>query len=380
MLFYKYYRKRHVELDFLRGLGTIMVLSSHFPAVTWFKYLWTGLDMFFVLSGYLISDILLKELDKRKSISFKRFFIRRGLKIYPSYYVFIFLGVGITWLFSKNGYIINYIPLDFKQLLIESIYIQNFTYGLWRHTWSLAVEEQFYIFLPILIIFLIRFKHITHKLLWIFIGLWAIAVATRFLNLAYGNPNVLDNKVFEFYSKLDPLLLGVIITCIKRIYLDKLKSIGNNVWIWILIGCVAFNVYWVVALHTAQDLQVRILYTFLSLSYFLVILSLVILRSKKANLIDLMERNWIVRMLGSIGLYSYNIYLWHIMIFEGLFAFAHYRYGLNIAMPERVDYYLIYMVASISFGYILSKLFEIPILKWRDRKFSTLPQKSDTGR
>ena len=109
------------------------------------------MDLFFVLSGFLISGLLFSEYKKRKAISFKRFFIRRGLKIYPAFYVFLLVtGVAsIRWFHSLAP------PTLF---LNEIFFVMNYLGGVWTHTWSLGVEEHFYILLPIFLSILIRYS------------------------------------------------------------------------------------------------------------------------------------------------------------------------------------------------------------------------------
>src|SRR5208282_5492945 len=87
---------RNKRLDILRCIAVIIVIFHHSGESTFFARVgWAGVDLFFVLSGFLISGLLFSEYKRRRSINFKRFFIRRGLKIYPAFYVFLLL-TGIT--------------------------------------------------------------------------------------------------------------------------------------------------------------------------------------------------------------------------------------------------------------------------------------------
>src|SRR5215469_11241023 len=83
---------RNKRLDILRCIAVIVVILHHSAESTFFTQVgWAGVDLFFVLSGFLISGLLFSEYKRRRSISLKRFFIRRGLKIYPAFYVFLLL-------------------------------------------------------------------------------------------------------------------------------------------------------------------------------------------------------------------------------------------------------------------------------------------------
>ena len=83
---------RNNRLDVLRCVAVLLVLMNHGRVSEFFNRTgWAGVDFFFVLSGFLISGLLFGEHEKHGTINFKRFFIRRGLKIYPAFYVFLIL-------------------------------------------------------------------------------------------------------------------------------------------------------------------------------------------------------------------------------------------------------------------------------------------------
>jgi peptidoglycan/LPS O-acetylase OafA/YrhL len=110
-----------------------------------------GCGSFFVLSGFLISGLLFSEYKKRHAIDYKRFFIRRGLKIYPAFYAFLLItGMAGQLVFHTHPTLVQYLP--------EVFFIMNYEQGFWDHTWTLAVEEQFYIFLPIFLLIIGRFS------------------------------------------------------------------------------------------------------------------------------------------------------------------------------------------------------------------------------
>ena len=130
---------RNASLDVLRGLAIVLVLGVHYKHVynVWTKLGGVGVDLFFVLSGFLISGLLFAEFKKTGSIDFKRFFIRRGFKIYPAYYAVILF----------------YAPFAFHRLgWSDFLFLQSYRAGILGQAWSLSVEEHFYILLPFLLI------------------------------------------------------------------------------------------------------------------------------------------------------------------------------------------------------------------------------------
>jgi peptidoglycan/LPS O-acetylase OafA/YrhL len=107
----------------------------------WKRFGWTGVDLFFVLSGFLVSGLLFREYATTGAIRPGRFLIRRGLKIYPAFYVLFVVTLVVRHELA--------IPTGVWATIGEAAFLQNYHYGLWGHTWSLAVEEHFYILLVV---------------------------------------------------------------------------------------------------------------------------------------------------------------------------------------------------------------------------------------
>src|SRR5262249_44717454 len=132
---------RRPELDVLRCAAVVLVLFRHLealpqsvPAVfrvptrVLFEVGWTGVDLFFVLSGFLVAGLLFREVQEHGRIDIKRFLIRRGLKIYPGFYCLIGATVGIAVVHGWN--------LPWNRILSEVFFVQNYHQGLWSQTWS----------------------------------------------------------------------------------------------------------------------------------------------------------------------------------------------------------------------------------------------------
>lgn len=147
-------QNRAIQLDFIRGIAILLVIGHHaitLPSTNvWacsFVYFekhvgWMGVDIFFVLSGFLVGGLLMQELTKTGSLRVGRFLIRRTMKIWPAYYLFIFYQIALhrhprsTFLWQN---LLN---------------VQNYAGTSLRHTWSLAVEEHFYLILPFLLLWI----------------------------------------------------------------------------------------------------------------------------------------------------------------------------------------------------------------------------------
>src|ERR1051325_7889657 len=83
--------QRNQSLDVLRGVAVLLVIAYHYPYFSIMKIAWIGVDLFFVLSGFLISGLLFLEIQRTGSIRIGRFLLRRGFKIYPAFYFYILL-------------------------------------------------------------------------------------------------------------------------------------------------------------------------------------------------------------------------------------------------------------------------------------------------
>ncbi len=144
-------------LDGLRAIAFLLVFACH---TDYILVGWTGVLLFFVLSGFLITGILNKMKARFSGREFfVKFYGRRFLRIFPLYYLYLFLMIGAAALLLGVGYRINYMNEFYRQVPYAFVYLYNFFYAsstftqhkFLDHFWSLSVEEQFYIFWPLLI-------------------------------------------------------------------------------------------------------------------------------------------------------------------------------------------------------------------------------------
>ena len=172
-----YEMRYNPALDGLRAIAIALVLACHTQLL---RGGWVGVDVFFVLSGYLITSILLNELRQTGRISFANFYWRRSLRLLPALAVLVTFML-VRSVLSPNGGEIR------AATLIGAAYLENWNnvysfgpFDLMGHTWSLATEEQFYILWPLLLplVFLYR------PMAWIGIALGAM-IAAHFLGYSY---------------------------------------------------------------------------------------------------------------------------------------------------------------------------------------------------
>ena len=232
-------------LDHLRALAIILVFFFHYYIVSggqpeWLpnvaSFGWTGVDLFFVLSGFLISSQLFNQIKQGQCISFKRFFLKRFFRIIPAFLVTIGLYFCFPFFREKESLPPLWKFLTFTQNL--GLNIKDF--GTFSHCWSLCVEEHFYLFLPIILIALQKLK-LFSKSYWLLIGLFIAGFAFRIysFNSLY-LPKLNDENgwlywykyiYYPTYNRLDGLLSGVVLAGIyifKSTFFVKISKYGNQ--------------------------------------------------------------------------------------------------------------------------------------------------------
>jgi peptidoglycan/LPS O-acetylase OafA/YrhL len=143
--------RRVPELDALRGIAAVVIVVFHLRFTNRYPVLGTAVDLFFVLSGYLITTIILETYQTENFL--KNFYMRRALRIWPIYYLTFPIFLVVNRLLPQPH------PLDgLPYYLTYTQFIQGYWFGelprfslIYRHTWTLAIEEQFYLFWPLLV-------------------------------------------------------------------------------------------------------------------------------------------------------------------------------------------------------------------------------------
>lgn len=351
---------RLVQLDVLRAICVFLVLGRHLtPCPQDFNYFlhkftlhwnyggWVGVDIFFVLSGFLVSGLIFQEYKKSGNVSIKRFLIRRGLKIYPSFYLLIVATVLINPLFGM--------PVPFITLLAEIFFLQNTIFGrLWGHTWSLAVEEHFYIGLAILSFFLVRFKRNSENVFsiipYVFIFFAVICFILRALMATYKGTNISPTPF-----RIDSLFFGVTISYFWHFKgLAKNPLIGKYRYLLVLTGIILLlPMFFFMSVTDSKIFVFGLTTNYLAAGMLL----LGLLK------IDL-GRSFLVKTLSYIGFFSYSIYLWHLPVQEWIAV------PLNEKTATNWFFYAgVYLIGSVLIGIVLSKMVEYPILKLRNKYF-----------
>ena len=284
------------SLDGLRTISILMVIVSHASFFYGYKGILNigdlGVRIFFVISGFLITGLLMKESDATGEISLVRFYIRRTLRIFPPYYFFLLVII----LFSVAGKV----DITFDQFLPAVTYTSNYFYpGEWilDHAWSLSVEEQFYLVYPGLLTMVGR--RVTEWMLAASLVVCPILRLIDFRTFGASQPIWLTKG---FHANLDTLAIGCLLAF-------KYKSLHNNAFYLRLIRSKAM---WLVpvlvfVIHCQIDYQGLDLGILFSINNVLIALMIDWAVTNYDNVSGKILNS---RPFVFVGMMSYSIYIW----------------------------------------------------------------------
>jgi peptidoglycan/LPS O-acetylase OafA/YrhL len=306
------------ELDGLRGVAVLMVIighGAHHPLVAV-----TGVSLFFVLSGFLITRILLRSVGRGHY--FSNFYVRRALRIWPLYY----LVLAVTFLTPLFSFPHDTVPAWRYLLYIQNFWVENPKPVILGPTWSLAIEEQFYMVWP-LVVWLCRSSR---RVAYVALALVALTPLFRVLYQMHG----VDPYSMTF-GRLDGLAAGAVLAAISLEYPKR------RFHLWLFAACAAVSLVILPFLH---ELYMR--KAFKDTSTVLLFFAVVgVAFFWRGTVVTAVLRSWPLRFFGSI---SYCAYLVHLPLF--------YRFSFP------VGFLLTIVIATASFY-----LFESPINRLKDR-------------
>lgn len=337
------------EIDFLRGLAILLVLFRHHPFIPLLEKIgWIGVDLFFVLSGFLVSGLLFQEYRKFNSINPGRFLVRRGFKIYPLFYLYLGASIAIEQVFFYG--------VDKKALFSDIFFIQSYSSGVWPHTWSLAVEEHFYLSLPLFILFLIRTRQLEQikNTTFIFLGIALVCLLLRFYTVnKYPYQNLTHH--FATHLRIDSLLFGVLISFYYHFKKEAFISffLKHRRLLYIL-SALLLSPFLILPEEHPFTNTIGVTWIYLG---FGTILSLFLADTHINRKLNLLLGNRLVNLISYIGYCSYAVYLFHLPLT---------RYVQLLELSPWADF-LTYFLGSLILGVMISRTVEHQILKLRDK-------------
>ena len=360
---------RSKTLDILRAVAVLLVIGRHLQpcppelnaalsgfTTHWRMGGWIGVDLFFVLSGFLVSGLLFKERQRYGTLSPKNFLLRRGLKIYPAFYAMLAATVAVRLVTGKG------VPL--AGLLREIFFVQNYGPGLQGHTWSLAVEEHFYLLLLLVLFVGMRRERSdsgARPFAWLprfFVTVALLCLGLR-LYVHFTTPYFTNHThQFPTHLRIDSLLFGVLLS-----YFYHYHAGVWRVWTaryrgaWAILGVALLLPPFFVPVEQSNWLS-NIGFTMLYMGSGLLLCALADVTPPD---------NWLVRGVAFVGARSYSVYLWHVAVMT----------WLGNGLRGRVGWYayaLVSVLGALAVGIVAAQLLEVPVLRLRDRIFPSRSQ------
>lgn len=309
-------RQYFPALDGLRGLAILLVVIYHnFGFIEkYFFFGWLGVDLFFVLSGFLITDILLKELGSKNFL--KNFYSRRVLRIFPLYYLCLILFL-IVLPQAKNSPDLEYYTDN--QAWIWT-YLQNWLYifkpptdtSTLNHLWSLAVEEQFYLLWPLVILLLRKPRYLL-----IFISLLLVAVlGLRLWIWMHHLSNFAYYNLYTF-TRIDGICIGAMVALIQRINPSFLKK--NTSAIVLFFAAMNFAFFFVNRYYQFSFPYLALAgYTTFAMIFGLLVNQAV---TRETKIINLLLNVSLLKFFGRIS-YGFYMFHWPVYLFLGPYLFS----------------------------------------------------------
>jgi peptidoglycan/LPS O-acetylase OafA/YrhL len=343
---------RRLDLDVVRGLAIVLALGWHFSgtptgnrlvdALTWpgRQFGWAGVDLFFVLSGFLLGRLVLTEQSRTGRFDGRRFTARRLLKLWPVLYVFLAVQLVVG-------------PEPWTTYLWQNaLHLQNYAGTSLTHLWSLAVEEHFYLALAVLFPFFARRKGSPRLLAAILVAVLVAGLALRIWGAAHG---VSDTRLqWRTHFRVDSLAAGVLLALVCVHWPERFEALRSRRWL--LVAVFSAGVAHLAAVGKEGPVGSTVGFTVAYLTA--AALLLLVYRARWVP-----RARFVAAPVAMLGRYSYGIYIWHVFaaavavdLLPGVDAES------TTAAAQVVKY-----AAAVTLGILATVAVEKPVLRLRDR-------------
>lgn len=308
--------ERLYGLDHLRALAIVLVLLFHYRAFkhpVWIdnigKFGWTGVDLFFVLSGFLISGQLFKDMHAKGTISLKIFYIKRFFRIIPAYFFTLFLYFTFPFFREREA-----LPSLWKFVTFTQNYgLDVIDQGTFSHAWSLCIEEQFYLILPLFLLVVVPsklFKYFAVLIIVFIMSSLVIRLVTWNVSVAGIDNNSLDFWRYWYmmiyyptHTRLDGLGTGVLISYFMQYSSGFKRWVHQNGNMLLMAGVILLGITFWICNEQASKAASVFGFTLVAISYGLIVLSAVSASSFLSK-----KKSYITAQLAAL---SYAVYLSH---------------------------------------------------------------------
>ncbi|MBA4018205.1 MAG: hypothetical protein C0483_13615 [Pirellula sp.] len=377
---------RAFYLDVVRGFAVLLVLGRHCPAnirihpaldtisdiLHQVGYL--GVDLFFVLSGYLIGGLLFKELDRTGTIGLRRFFVRRAFKIWPAYLICLTASCLALAFFDKR-FVANEQPLESVARLMwpAFLHIQNYfpSTRVLSFLWSLAVEEHFYLLLPAALLLMRRGSrsgNICYRVLLTFL---ALAMTCLLLRFAAREANPVFSSyanLFPTHLRIDSLMAGVALVATTRYCPNLTERLRPTRWPALLIGVALLLLPWFFPPLPPGKYPVIYPVEFSMFSGVLFVAAAHYADHPASSSAVAQRLRKLLAPVAAVGVVSYSTYLWHGYFAPPISARVMHFFHVPVSGSglSTVVHYACYVVVALAMGIASYYVIERPFLALRE--------------
>lgn len=349
--------RKYPELDTLRFLSLTLVIGHHLffrsnSFLEWFyQHGYLGVDIFFTLSGFIITKSLLSEYQKYSTIHFKNFIIRRMLRLWPTWLLTLAISALIVFYFGRtNPEIMMNLKTKFWHYLFQfGNYSHAFSgklHTIFSHFWSLSVEEHFYLLWPGLFLLTRSGKKLSTLIFGtIIIGPYFFRVLHQFQGYSHA-VNTLST-----HTRFDAIAYGCLLA-VNFDHLPKIKKALPQLLLWALI-LITFSVGLALKHSNYNPWIYQLGYSLRGIASMILIYGLL---KTPTNWI---RKVWANQFLAKLGVLSYGAYLFHFIMLTFIF-----KLDQNLHMPQMLLFLIattvIYIPAYLSYRFI-----ELPIDRYK---------------
>ena len=345
----------HIKaLDGLRAVAVLIVMFHHLDLLIpdkkeFFKAGYLGVDVFFVLSGFLITSVLLKEHSKFENINLKNFFLRRTLRLIPAYWFFLavlyvfgnYLLVpdSAAFIYGYNNFFWAFFYLtNWHRIISDGTVTGNL-----NHTWSLSIEEQFYIFWSLVLFLAFREKKTRPQVFGIALGITVVLIFWQLFRAI--TKTEFDTIYYSTDLRMDAIMIGCVLSFL---YYWKLIPQGFTDSMKFKMMSLASLITSIFILFNFAYGDMTLFYGFKSLfSINIAVIILWLITQKNHFIVKLLE----TRLLCWIGTISYPLYLWHYLCYE-----TGRKYFDSVSLQIIFGLSISFIIASFSY-YLIEKPF-----------------------
>jgi peptidoglycan/LPS O-acetylase OafA/YrhL len=333
-------------LDGLRGLMALGVVIAHVK-LAWFPGAHIMMDIFFVISAFLITFTLRKSIAKGRSIQLITFWKRRLLRLYPALITVVVVYVCVAFFLHDNM-----APL-LKDALTTLLYVSNFTKlegyvypHFFGHTWSLSIEEQFYLLWPIMLVLMLKFNMLWRIRIPIFLAMIVASILWRLHLVDAGVP--WSRLYYGSETRIDAFVVGGLLA----FYWDDLIALSNRSRVFLsLLRASALALLVAVIVWDP-----KIVYYFKWQQPVVLFLSCLVIVLLTRDDTAYLQRFFSHKIPAALGVRCYGIYLWHWPLIWLLIVHT------DLEAPA---IFAITMPVTLALSWLMYKYIELPILKRR---------------